>query len=158
MLSWYCFQIFFSPLVTIPVAPMITGMTKYFMFHIRWISILKFLYYYYYYYYYLDELRLQRVKSIQTNFRKAKAPPTPKFKVSQVGTTGEFINLITVYWKLFFREPDKQRGVISPTLYTCLLLCLINNTQRKTTPLEQQRLQNICQQRVHLYALRAGDV
>jgi hypothetical protein len=27
------------------VAPMITGMTKYFMFHIRWISILKFLYF-----------------------------------------------------------------------------------------------------------------
>jgi hypothetical protein len=26
---------FFSPLVTIPVAPMITGMTKHFMFHIR---------------------------------------------------------------------------------------------------------------------------
>jgi hypothetical protein len=27
------------------VAPMITGMTKYFMFHIRWISTLKFLYF-----------------------------------------------------------------------------------------------------------------
>jgi hypothetical protein len=26
---------FFSPLVTIPVAPMITGMTKHFMFYIR---------------------------------------------------------------------------------------------------------------------------
>jgi hypothetical protein len=26
MLSWYCFQIFSSPLVTIPVTPMITGM------------------------------------------------------------------------------------------------------------------------------------
>jgi hypothetical protein len=40
MLSWYCFQIFFSPLVTIPVAPVITGMTKHFMFHICWISII----------------------------------------------------------------------------------------------------------------------
>jgi hypothetical protein len=38
-----CFQIFF--LVTIPVAPMITGVTKLFMFHIRWISVLKFLYF-----------------------------------------------------------------------------------------------------------------
>jgi hypothetical protein len=27
------------------VAPMITGMSKHFMFHIRWISILKFLYF-----------------------------------------------------------------------------------------------------------------
>jgi len=68
MLSWYCFQIFFSPLVTIPVAPVITGMTKRFIFHIRWISILRFSYFnfsraifcitflsdyccYYYYYY-----------------------------------------------------------------------------------------------------------
>jgi hypothetical protein len=45
MLSWYCFKIFFSPLVTISEAPMITGVTKHFMFHIRWISILKFLYF-----------------------------------------------------------------------------------------------------------------
>jgi hypothetical protein len=29
------FQIFFIHLVTIPVAPMITGMAKHFMFHIR---------------------------------------------------------------------------------------------------------------------------
>jgi hypothetical protein len=29
------YRFFFSPLVTIPVAPMITGMTKHFMFHIR---------------------------------------------------------------------------------------------------------------------------
>jgi hypothetical protein len=35
----------FSPLVTIPAAPMITGMTKHFMFHIHWISLLKFLYF-----------------------------------------------------------------------------------------------------------------
>jgi hypothetical protein len=34
---------FYSPFVTIPVAPMITGMTKHFMLHIRWIYILKFL-------------------------------------------------------------------------------------------------------------------
>jgi hypothetical protein len=39
------FPDFFNPLVTIPVAPMITGMTIHFMFHIRWISILKFLYF-----------------------------------------------------------------------------------------------------------------
>jgi hypothetical protein len=32
-------------LLTIPVAPMITGMTKHFMFHILWISILRFLYF-----------------------------------------------------------------------------------------------------------------
>jgi hypothetical protein len=38
-------DIFFSPLVTIPVTPMITGMTKHFMFYIRWISVLKFLYF-----------------------------------------------------------------------------------------------------------------
>jgi hypothetical protein len=46
MLSWYCFQIFFfRSLVTIPVAPMITGITKHFVFHISRISILKFLYF-----------------------------------------------------------------------------------------------------------------
>jgi hypothetical protein len=32
-------------LLTIPVAPMITGMTKHLMFHILWISILRFLYF-----------------------------------------------------------------------------------------------------------------
>jgi hypothetical protein len=32
-------------LLTIPVAPVITGMTKHFMFHILWISILRFLYF-----------------------------------------------------------------------------------------------------------------
>jgi hypothetical protein len=42
------FTDFFSPLVTIPVASMITGVTKHFMFHIRWISILKFLYFYFF--------------------------------------------------------------------------------------------------------------
>jgi hypothetical protein len=35
---------FFSPLVTILVAPVITGMTKYLIFHIRWIYILTFFY------------------------------------------------------------------------------------------------------------------
>jgi hypothetical protein len=39
------FRYFFSPLVTIPVAPMITGMTKHFIFHIRLVSILTFLYF-----------------------------------------------------------------------------------------------------------------
>jgi hypothetical protein len=32
-------------LLTIPVAPVITGMTNHFMFHILWISILRFLYF-----------------------------------------------------------------------------------------------------------------
>jgi hypothetical protein len=40
----------FTLLLTILVAPMITGMTKRFMFHIHWILILRFYYYYYYYY------------------------------------------------------------------------------------------------------------
>jgi hypothetical protein len=39
------FPDFFGPLVTIPMAPMITGMTKHFMFHIHRISIIKFLYF-----------------------------------------------------------------------------------------------------------------
>jgi hypothetical protein len=39
------FPDFFSPLVTIPVAPVITGVTKPFMFHIHWIYILEFLYF-----------------------------------------------------------------------------------------------------------------
>jgi hypothetical protein len=34
----------FSPAVTIVVSPVITGITKLFMFYIRWISVLKFLY------------------------------------------------------------------------------------------------------------------
>jgi hypothetical protein len=33
----------FSPLVTIPVASVITGMTKHFIFYIHWMSILRFL-------------------------------------------------------------------------------------------------------------------
>jgi hypothetical protein len=45
MLSWYCFQIFCSPLVTIPMAPIIASMTKHFMFYIRWIPIFKFFYF-----------------------------------------------------------------------------------------------------------------
>jgi hypothetical protein len=46
MLSWcYLQTFFFSPLVTIPVAPMITGITKHFIFHPCWISILRFLYF-----------------------------------------------------------------------------------------------------------------
>jgi len=36
---------FFSPLVTVPVAPMITGMTKHFIFHICWISVLRLLHF-----------------------------------------------------------------------------------------------------------------
>jgi hypothetical protein len=35
-------DIFFSPLVTIPMAPVITGMTKHFLFHNHLISILRF--------------------------------------------------------------------------------------------------------------------
>jgi hypothetical protein len=45
ILSWYCFQIFFSPLVTVPVAAVITSMLEHFIFHIHWISILRFLYF-----------------------------------------------------------------------------------------------------------------
>jgi len=65
MFSWYSFQIFPKLLVTIPVAPVITGIIVHFSFHIRCISIHKLLYlllllllycccccYYYYYYYY----------------------------------------------------------------------------------------------------------
>jgi len=47
MLSWYYFQIYFSSLVTIPVDPVITGMTKHFIFHSRWISTLTFLYFHF---------------------------------------------------------------------------------------------------------------
>jgi hypothetical protein len=39
------FQNNFSPLVTIPSAPIINGVTKHFIFHIRWISILKCFYF-----------------------------------------------------------------------------------------------------------------
>jgi hypothetical protein len=42
MLSWYCFQI--NSLVTIPVAPMITDMTKHFMMLL--LLLLLLLYYY----------------------------------------------------------------------------------------------------------------
>jgi hypothetical protein len=42
--AWLVFLpgIFFSPLVTVPVAPMTTGITKHFTFHIRWISMQTF--------------------------------------------------------------------------------------------------------------------
>jgi len=43
MLSWYCFQIFFRPLVIIPLGSVIRGMMKHFIFHIHWISVLRFL-------------------------------------------------------------------------------------------------------------------
>ena len=53
------FKFFLKLLVTIPVAPIITGIIVHFNFHIRCISIPKLLYfnffpppYYYYYYYY----------------------------------------------------------------------------------------------------------
>jgi hypothetical protein len=45
MLCWYCLQIFFSPLVTISVAPVITDMMKHFLFHILWISVFRSLYF-----------------------------------------------------------------------------------------------------------------
>jgi hypothetical protein len=41
----YCFEIFLKLLLTIPVVPKITGITKRFMFYIRWISELRFLYF-----------------------------------------------------------------------------------------------------------------
>ena len=41
MFSWYRFQL----LVTIPVAPVITGIIVHFRFHIRFISIYKLLYF-----------------------------------------------------------------------------------------------------------------
>jgi hypothetical protein len=44
-------------LLTIPVARMITGMTKHFMLYILWISILRFLYFTYYHYYYYYYVR-----------------------------------------------------------------------------------------------------
>jgi hypothetical protein len=39
------FPDFFSPLLTISMAPVITGMTKQFLFHFRLISVLGFLYF-----------------------------------------------------------------------------------------------------------------
>jgi len=36
---------YFNPLVTIPMAPMTTGMTKHFIFHFRWVSTPRFLYF-----------------------------------------------------------------------------------------------------------------
>jgi hypothetical protein len=44
MFSWYGFQIFFTPYVTIAVAPVITGITIQFMFRFRCISTHKPLY------------------------------------------------------------------------------------------------------------------
>ena len=45
MFSWYRFQIFLKLLVTVPVAPIITGVIVHFRFHIRCISIHKLLYF-----------------------------------------------------------------------------------------------------------------
>lgn len=44
VLPSFIFNYFFSSLVTIPMAPVITGAWKNFTFHVRWISTLKFLY------------------------------------------------------------------------------------------------------------------
>jgi hypothetical protein len=43
--EWYYFQVFFSPLVTILMAPVIIGMAKHFIFHIHWISVIRLLYF-----------------------------------------------------------------------------------------------------------------
>jgi len=43
---------FFQTFVTVPVAPIVTGITTHFTFRTWCISTYKFLYYYYYYYYY----------------------------------------------------------------------------------------------------------
>ena len=43
---------FLNDLEMIPVAPIITGITLLFTFHMRSFSIVRSLYYYYYYYYY----------------------------------------------------------------------------------------------------------
>ena len=58
-------KFFLKLLVTIPVAPIITGTIVHFRFHIRFISIHKLLYlnffyynYYYYYYYYYYSVRI----------------------------------------------------------------------------------------------------
>jgi hypothetical protein len=45
ILFWYCFQIFFSLLFVIPLAPEFAGMMKHFIFHIRWIPTITFLYF-----------------------------------------------------------------------------------------------------------------
>ena len=45
MFSWYSLQMFLKLLVTIPVAPIITGTIVHFRFHIRCISIHKLLYF-----------------------------------------------------------------------------------------------------------------
>ena len=73
-------KFFLNLLVTIPVAPIITGTIVHFRFHIRCISIHKLLYfnffsasfcttYYYYYYYYLPLRRLFTITHLtQTTF------------------------------------------------------------------------------------------
>ena len=53
MVSWYSFQNFLKLLVTIPVAPIITGTIVHFRFHIRCISIRKVLYFKFLYLTYL---------------------------------------------------------------------------------------------------------
>jgi len=53
--SWFpgmLLTYFLNVFEIVPVAPVITGITFVFIFHMRCISIVRSLYYYYYYYYY----------------------------------------------------------------------------------------------------------
>jgi hypothetical protein len=55
-------KFFFFSFVTVPVAPIITGIITHFMFRTWCISAHKFLYYYYYYYY----VRAFKKRSVST--------------------------------------------------------------------------------------------
>jgi hypothetical protein len=45
---------FLNDFEMVPVAPVITGITLVFTFHMRCISTVRYYYYYYYYYYYCN--------------------------------------------------------------------------------------------------------
>jgi hypothetical protein len=53
----------------VPVAPIITGVTFVFTFHVRCISVIRYYYYYYYYYYYCIIVILSHLSYILTYIR-----------------------------------------------------------------------------------------
>ena len=67
--SWFpgmLLTYFLNVFEIVPVAPIITGITFVFTFHMRCISIVRFLYYYYYYYYYQLQLSCHSVAVVLT--------------------------------------------------------------------------------------------
>jgi hypothetical protein len=93
------FQIFVKLLLTIPVAPMTTVMTKHFMFHMRWISIVTFSYLNFgagWYKKYAKQFPCESLPCIIHNYQ-----PIRSFVISTVDT-GSWNNKISILFTVLY--------------------------------------------------------